>query len=242
MPRVSIKSQKTRWVPKGIRDRRKARNAPSRNQISRLPARTSVASQGDQSAFASRQRVVLRYAARLEGMGGGTGVGDSSVFRANSIYDPDFTGTGHKAMASDQWGAMYFHYKVLRARITVQFSQNDGSSVPITCWVSLSSTSTATANAKTAIEQGRCAWKTIGTFGNDNAEPLVSVYDGKQFFGPTFIDADHKATFTTSPAEDVYFLVSYQPTLATDVGVGVTGLVLIEYDCELTEPKNLSES
>lgn len=241
--RASIKSRKSKMggPTRRFQDAQLARRRRAQ-QITRAPASTLVVSQGAQSAFANRQIVTLRYAERLSGMTGGVGTGDAQVYRANSIFDPDFTGVGHQPMGTDQYQAIYHHYRVRAARISVQFSQNDGSTVPITCWVALSSTSTVTGNARTAIEGGYAAWKTIGTFGNEVDKPLVNIYNAKKFFGPTAIDADHKASFSANPQEDVFFHVAYQPTLATDTGVGVTGMVVIEYDCELTEPVNLSPS
>jgi len=42
-------------------------------------------------------------------------------FRANSIYDPDLTGTGHQPMGRDQFTALYDHYTVIGAKLTAKF-------------------------------------------------------------------------------------------------------------------------
>lgn len=241
--RVSVKTFKRRGasasaVARAKRELRRRRN----QQITRIPSSTTMVSQGNQSAFANRQRVTMRYSENLGMTGGGVGTGEATVWRANSINDPRFAVGGHQAMGHDQWAAMYLHYRVVASRISVQFTQNDGSTVPITCWVKLSALSTASTIASIVIEQGRTSWKSIGTFGNDTADPLVNVYNARTFFGPSAVDADHKAAFNADPQEDVYFHVGYQPTFAGDTGVGVQGILLIEYDCELTEPQNLGQS
>jgi hypothetical protein len=40
-------------------------------------------------------------------------------FRINSIYDPDYTGTGHQPYMHDQLAALYAQYRVHRIRATI---------------------------------------------------------------------------------------------------------------------------
>lgn len=44
----------------------------------------------------------------------------SYVFRGNSLYDPDYTGTGHQPRYYDQLTPIYGRYKVLASAITVE--------------------------------------------------------------------------------------------------------------------------
>lgn len=57
-----------------------------------------------------------------------TGILANQVFRAGSIFDPDFTGTGHQPRGHDQWAQLYHKYLVIGARISVypSFSTNGG--------------------------------------------------------------------------------------------------------------------
>lgn len=43
------------------------------------------------------------------------------VFRTNSIFDPDFTGTGHQPHCRDLWASMYDYYTVLACDIELHF-------------------------------------------------------------------------------------------------------------------------
>lgn len=45
-----------------------------------------------------------------------------TVFRANSIYDPDLTGGGHQPYGHDQIATQYATYFVLKSRIKVEFA------------------------------------------------------------------------------------------------------------------------
>lgn len=41
------------------------------------------------------------------------------TFRLNSLYDPDYTGTGHQPRFFDQWSAIYGSYNVYKVRVKV---------------------------------------------------------------------------------------------------------------------------
>lgn len=44
-------------------------------------------------------------------------------FRANGLFDPDFSVGGHQPRGYDQWMALYWNWVVLSAKITVKFSR-----------------------------------------------------------------------------------------------------------------------
>lgn len=51
----------------------------------------------------------------------GTTVAARNTFRANSLFDPDYTGTGHQPYYFDQWATMYNNYTVTGCHVRVQF-------------------------------------------------------------------------------------------------------------------------
>jgi hypothetical protein len=53
----------------------------------------------------------------------------SQVFRGNSLYDPDQTGTGAQPVYFDQWMALYSQYRVLGVWLDAKFSNVDGQHV-----------------------------------------------------------------------------------------------------------------
>lgn len=74
-----------------------------------------------------------------------------NVIRANSIFNPDATGTGHQPLGRDQLAVLYGRYRVhgMRYKITLT-----GSSSKLTmCVLSVGRTSTPETNFNTAIER-----------------------------------------------------------------------------------------
>lgn len=62
------------------------------------------------------------------------------VFRANSVFDPNYTGIGHQPMYHDQYAEVYLHYKVVSSKIDITGTndysdQNNSMGNLITCIV-----------------------------------------------------------------------------------------------------------
>lgn len=59
---------------------------------------------------------------------GGAVAGASAnyVFRANSMYDPDYTGSGHQPLFRDEMAAQYSYYTVISSYIKVTFPPEGG--------------------------------------------------------------------------------------------------------------------
>lgn len=53
------------------------------------------------------------------------------AFRANSIYDPDYTGTGGQPLGRDQWATLYSKYRVFASKIEVKACNIDSTNATI---------------------------------------------------------------------------------------------------------------
>jgi len=73
-----------------------------------------------------RYYVKLVYREQLNWTTASGNLGDN-VYRGNSIFDPDLTGTGGQPMGTDQWANFYSFYTVLGSKIEVTSQQNGGS-------------------------------------------------------------------------------------------------------------------
>lgn len=55
-------------------------------------------------------------------------------FRCNSIYDPDYTGTGHQPRSSDEFAQIYKHYNVISSKITVRCNPSTSTNTVPCVW------------------------------------------------------------------------------------------------------------
>jgi len=62
----------------------------------------------------------LRYSTNIS-MGAAVGALNTWMFRANDLFDPDYSGTGHQPMGFDQLMSWYNHFCVVRSRIVCTF-------------------------------------------------------------------------------------------------------------------------
>lgn len=168
----------------------------------------------------------------------GTGVA-LYKFLANSMFDPNSTGTGRQPLYFDQLSAIYDHYTVLRSRIRV--SPNHISTLPILYSLYLDDDTSAVANAVDASERiGAVSKMFIPSYGGQNQEMRLS-FDAVKTFGPNPMANDNlQGTGLTSPAEQqVYTIQAYDGT-----GTAATGqlMVWIEYDCVWDEFTTIASS
>jgi len=85
-------------------------------------------------SFPNTKTVNLRYVTDFNLDPGATSSA-VRVFRANSIFDPDYTGIGHQPMYRDNYAAIYERYQVNHAHITFIATSSSGvvnTAVPIT--------------------------------------------------------------------------------------------------------------
>lgn len=86
------------------------------------------------SGFPDRIKIKLKYADTLT-YTVTSGVAVYNQWRGNSLFDPDYTGTGHQPYGYDQWTAFYSQYRVYGSSIKVQpIIEGSGSSGAISCW------------------------------------------------------------------------------------------------------------
>lgn len=86
------------------------------------------------SPFPNKYFCKMTYGENVILTAGTAGVyGLESVFRLNSLYDPDFAGVGHQPYGYDQMGALYRRYLVTAVSITLVFSDPSEDGLLIGC-------------------------------------------------------------------------------------------------------------
>ena len=206
--------------------------------------------------------IKLRYVETITiplSTGGNSGVYN---FRANSLYDPNITSTGHQPMGFDQMAAKYNHYQVLGARIKITpvitgLSTSEGDEPS---WVVVSlrdNTGTDYVNFSNLLESApygktkKVCISNYSTYSNNgvrntNQIVLSAYYDPKKMFGlnKSTLNAEEnlKALTTANPSEDAVFQIQAFPIGSNSGRDATTLLVEIDYTAKFSEPKQLGPS
>ena len=115
--------------------RRRYGKAPMQNPFKRLrvPRPIYVARNRGDKAFAvtpvgNRSGIVkLKYACTVSL----SQTVSKHIFRWNSLFDPDYTGTGHQPFMHDQLSGIWRNYHVLGARVRVRGTPGSGQTEPV---------------------------------------------------------------------------------------------------------------
>lgn len=179
------------------------------------------------AGFPKRVLVKLRYTETITLST--TGDLANHLFRANSIFDPNFTGTGHQPYWHDEFSAVYGFYTVVGSRIRADFVQQTSSSSAVHCVVSLNEDSTVTANNVDTLTEVTESKRVILGSGSPDMHTINNSFSLKKRFGnPDLNGSEFRASVNANPTESTFYVVSAQSvdrvsTNAVDV------IVTIEY-------------
>lgn len=167
-----------------------------------------------------------------------------NVFRANGLFDPDLTATGHQPYGHDQWAQLYRQYQVNWAEIEVIFQNTvaaDNGAVPSTVGIYASTDSNAPPALTTLSEAPVNTIGNCGCLENDPVKLKLKVRisdivgDRKNIW-----DKQYTALFGADPIAQAFFTVVAQSDVGNDVSVQAR--VTITYYCWLWDPVLLSQS
>lgn len=164
------------------------------------------------------------------------------VFRANSLFDPNFTGTGHQPMGRDQWATLYNHYVVLGSKCKVTFCPQSVATTAM-CGVYLTDTSGAPYTDSDYFQEARKGTTKLLSGVQGKKETVITKYSAKKFFNVTNVNDNISrlgSGMESTPSEDAYFMVWIQDKTA--VAQAVTVIVEIDYIASFSEPKDLIAS
>jgi len=92
-----------------------------------------------------------------------TGNVSANVYKLNSLYDPDLTGTGLQPYFFDQWASLYYNYRVKASKIefTVMCGGNSHNNAIAFILPSDESTAFGTTSQDLILEQPRCKFRSL---------------------------------------------------------------------------------
>jgi len=196
-----------------------------------------------QPLFAASCKKRLRYSTTFSGATTSGAITSTQVFRANDLFDPDFTSTGHQPMGFDQMMTFFNHFTVVWARIIVVCKNTTGSA-PTVC-LRLDADSTPLTVIDRIVEVGGCVTENLevkGSYGANKSLSMICNIPKIQGVSEAAVTADStlRGNAAASPSEVSYFHITMWDT------VGTTGSmecdVILEQIAVFTEPRNITES
>ncbi len=197
--------------------------------------------------FPATKLVKLKYTAFIT-IDSGTTIA-SHAFRANDMFDPDFTGAGHQPLYFDQYMAAYDHFCVLGSRIKVTFMNVVTTPlIPGMFGVFLDNNSTFSyTGADQVVEGGQRYshdWKVTSGTGQFNTPKSCTLnFSAKRFFGVQKIvgQDSYQGSKVAVPTEPAFFQI-WVGAISANNPTAVILLVEIEYIAMLTEKAFTTQS
>lgn len=228
--------RKKRKTPRRTRKRKRRYRRSAGSYIARNPV----------STLGNRRIQRFRYCDRISLDAGIAAVANYS-FRANSLYDPDLTGTGHQPMLYDQLMTFYEHYTVLSSKIKVTWIASDDTG-PLQhsgiVGIELSGSQTPTTDFNDVLEQGRSKWVVHGEHtSNRGIVTTTHSVNMSKFLSQNVLQEDANAgTETANPLEQVFFHLFSTGIDGTGNPTITYAIVELDFVAMLHEPKKLAGS
>lgn len=165
------------------------------------------------------------------------------IFRANDLFDPDYSGTGHQPMGFDQLMLWYNHFVVRFAKITCVF-KNTAATSPTVC-LRIDADSTGLTVIDRIIEIGGCVTADLEVKGSYGANKKLTMgCDIAKVQGVTpsamTADLDLHGSSAASPGEITYFHITMWDTAAATGSCECD--VILEQTATFFEPRDMTES
>jgi hypothetical protein len=212
---------------------------------------TSKVSQGQLSQvvepwmplFPARTVKMLRYSTSFN-ISTTAGAVGTYVFRANDLFDPDFSGTGHQPMGFDQMMLFYNHFCVTHAKMIVT-ARNLSTTGSPTSFIRQDAGSTTLTVADRILEFGglvSCVLEPAVQFGQCKTNVLSLSVARLQGVTESALTADStlRGDSATSPTEVVYFHVGQYDVNA--INTSVVYEIILEQRAVFMEPRDTIES
>jgi len=147
------------------------------------------------------------------GSPGGTSV---YTFMANSMYDPNNSGTGHQPLYRDEMAALYTYYTVISSAIHVTLNQS--ASNQSNYGILLGRDASLPSDPTTIVEQYGTKYAPFTPAQKNSPVTLHRYYNAKKWLGVTgvnqvFLDDTQRVSVGSNPGgnSDVYFVVWRAP-------------------------------
>jgi len=179
--------------------------------------------------FAPRMLVKLKYAQYTPLSPSASVV--SQIYRANSVFDPDFTGTGGQPYNFDDFAIEYKRYRVRACSIDVTFQSGLAStSRGCTVVVVPTNSSTAFSSIFDAMSAPNARWSTLISQGNASQWRCRMRMTTKQVLGEDWGDR-FEALVSADPSDPWYFqLLGFSNDATTNAALNIVACLTYEVE------------
>ncbi len=169
-----------------------------------------------------------------------------NVFRANSLFDPDFSGVGHQPMGFDDMAYLYEKYRVFSVSMKVTFTNADTTYYAVSGIHNGVHEETPVPDPLDMREQNRTRWRQLAPThasvqGNESATVTYSCKPWKSLH-TAYKDKNYASFVTGNPAEVCYIYVFLGPLNSIDNLAAGWATVRMTYFGEFFQPKFLTGS
>ncbi|UYD39098.1 MAG: capsid protein [Wigfec virus K19_545] len=166
-------------------------------------------------------RVKLNYVVTIN-QTNGLGLLTNYIFRGNSLYDPDQTGTGVSSHGFPEWAAMYSRYRVAGSSIKAEIYPVSGTVLADTQQIILNPTANLTdsmgKSPSTLIEMNYSKHKMFNLY--KGSSKINSYMSTRKIFGLTgsqWSQDEYASQTNNNPARSWYWSVAFAPLLSGEV-------------------------
>jgi hypothetical protein len=151
--------------------------------------------------FPDRLLTKLRYSDILNNASV-TGSLVTYIFRWNSTFDPDLSGTGHQPLYRDTYASIYDQYAVTKATATIRFD-NPNAAVGFVCGVVTDDDSTPSSTFQTLMEQNHGISTTLTPLSGSHSSHVFTItWDCQKVLNiDPFTSESYKTAVGSNPTE-----------------------------------------
>jgi hypothetical protein len=184
-------------------------------------------------------KTTLRYSVVI-GHTHTSGTAQTYRFRGNSVYDPDYTSTGHQPVGFDEFSAFFQYYRVVASKIILKAS-SVSTDTPIILTVRPVRELVATSSWIPAVESPRCVFEYVPTVyipavDLENHATMRDIFSGQDS-----TDQDFGSVISANPSKEWYWEILSQTYDGTTSST-IRFQVVVEYDVIFSQKQVLGTS
>jgi hypothetical protein len=177
--------------------------------------------------FPDKIRTVLRYVEQLT-LTSTSGVAGQYNFSGNSVFDPNYTGTGGQPANYDDWTAHYNRYRAFASTMTIVFTPASATQANTMEMILYPTNSIDSLNSNGALAQPYALYAFTSPYA---PVTLVSKMTTQKMVGNTTMADRLQAAYNADPSEEWVWNMTYQ-TADASTTASLYVKVIIDYDVE----------